>query len=664
MLDRIICLNIKYEASGKEELQMNFFDAGLEDRYQSARKRGFNEVERLEKNDRYPYLRDLDTIIQGTKIVNQTTIGLIDVPLRQVDGTYTKMRGNSFSRSYMPLLPVNSEFASKWSNVYKIQQTEGLRDPIKAYEFLNRIYVIEGNKRVSVLKYLGVFSYPAIVTRLMPQRDENNLKSMIYYASLDFYKLAGYNAIWFSKPEKYQKLAKLIERNKNQFVAENPYKYVAVSLYEKFRELYLAYGGRSLPITTADAFLYFVRINGFNDSTHTEKYRNTVKRYIHTLTALTSDNIDDYIKIDVPDSISTPRRRFTNLNVAFIYPDDATKGWGLSHKKAQDAVQEKYEKQINAKSYFNVSFRSANYSVMQKIIEKNDVIFATSPIYHKNMLRASLQYSKKSLFLCSSFSKFEYVETYYGRCYEQAFILGAVAASVSQRSEFIFLTPRMLPSALMSLNAFALGARMIKADANIRLVTRLSILQTPKEYSELIIEELKNSECDVCYNTEFTSDNLSIFEGMGLHKKSGSKWEKIATPIWNWNEFYETIMEDILSSRFTAVQSILPTKTHRLNYWWGLDTEMLDIEISEDLSDSTKHLVKFLKNGIKYKVAYPFEGPVYDKTGKLRILENESARISDIIEMDWIVEGVTANISDSKLRNYIDIYNGDVDSNL
>ena len=108
---------------------MNFFDTGLDDRYSSARKRALDEVERLEKQDRYPYLRDLDTVTKGAKIVSQATIGLIDVPLRQIVGTYTKMRGNSFSRSYMPLLSPSTEFAHKWQNVYRIQQEEGLRDP-------------------------------------------------------------------------------------------------------------------------------------------------------------------------------------------------------------------------------------------------------------------------------------------------------------------------------------------------------------------------------------------------------------------------------------------------------------------------------------------------------------------------------------------------------
>ncbi len=130
-------------------------------------------------------------------------MGLIDIPLRQVHGTYTKMRGNSFSKSYYPLLSPNTEFAEKWENVYRIQQNEGLRDAIKAYEYMNRIYVIEGNKRVSVLKFSGVFSYPANVTRLLPRKDPDDIKSLVYYSCLEFYKLAGYNAVWFSRPDKY-----------------------------------------------------------------------------------------------------------------------------------------------------------------------------------------------------------------------------------------------------------------------------------------------------------------------------------------------------------------------------------------------------------------------------------------------------------------------------
>ena len=45
---------------------------------------------------------------------------------------------------------------------------EGIRDPIKAYEYMNKFYVEEGNKRVSVLKYFDAVSVPGYVTRILP----------------------------------------------------------------------------------------------------------------------------------------------------------------------------------------------------------------------------------------------------------------------------------------------------------------------------------------------------------------------------------------------------------------------------------------------------------------------------------------------------------------
>ena len=65
----------------------------------------------------------------------------------------------------MPILDEETEFAIKWSNLADAQINEGIRDPIKAFEYMNRYYVLEGNKRVSVLKYYNAVSIPAYVTR-------------------------------------------------------------------------------------------------------------------------------------------------------------------------------------------------------------------------------------------------------------------------------------------------------------------------------------------------------------------------------------------------------------------------------------------------------------------------------------------------------------------
>lgn len=100
-------------------------------------------------------------------------------------------------RTYALLEP-DTEFAGKWSNLCDAHLEEGIHTPIIAYEFLNKFYVQEGNKRVSVLKYFDAVRIAGTVTRLVPERNDS-LENRIYYEFLDFYKLSKVNDVHFSR---------------------------------------------------------------------------------------------------------------------------------------------------------------------------------------------------------------------------------------------------------------------------------------------------------------------------------------------------------------------------------------------------------------------------------------------------------------------------------
>jgi basic membrane protein A len=109
----------------------------------------------------------------------------------------------------MPLLPERSEFGAKWTSLYKYQVEEGIQEPVVAYEFMNQFYVQEGNKRVSVMKYLGAYSIPGSVTRLIPKRTDDK-ENRLYYEFLDFYRISSNCDVWFSKEGSYKKLLELM----------------------------------------------------------------------------------------------------------------------------------------------------------------------------------------------------------------------------------------------------------------------------------------------------------------------------------------------------------------------------------------------------------------------------------------------------------------------
>jgi hypothetical protein len=179
----------------------------------------------------------------------------------------------------MPL--IETEFKDKWSALCDSHLEEGIRDSIKVYEYLNWFYVVEGNKRVSVLKYFGAYSLSARVTRLIPKLDENNEAIRLYYEFLKFNKKTGIYSIWLTKEGSYEELLTLLEKfNPENSYFNNKYKYFEVYVYNTFRKIYLASGGDKLSITTGDALLEYIRIYGIPKKLDEEKLTVRMKEFL------------------------------------------------------------------------------------------------------------------------------------------------------------------------------------------------------------------------------------------------------------------------------------------------------------------------------------------------------------------------------------------------
>ena len=162
-----------------------------EEFYKEALKNGQKEKRHLISQGEYPYLPAMEEMMSKERLNSGIKLGVMQIPIEFIVGTKTKARTNAFAANFMPLLEESSEFAVKWKTLCKEHLEEGIREPIWVYEYMNRFYVEEGNKRVSVLKFFGAISIPAQVIRILPPKGEaSELK--LYYEFLNFYKCTNY----------------------------------------------------------------------------------------------------------------------------------------------------------------------------------------------------------------------------------------------------------------------------------------------------------------------------------------------------------------------------------------------------------------------------------------------------------------------------------------
>jgi basic membrane lipoprotein Med (substrate-binding protein (PBP1-ABC) superfamily) len=617
--------------------------------YEKARKSALKDFRQRTSNDIYPYLQVLDDILSYTDITSEVSLGLIDIPLDQVVGTKTAGRTNAFSGNFMPLLAANTEFAAKWGSLYDIHIDEGIRDPIRAYEFMNRFYVLEGNKRVSILKFCDAVSVPAYVTRLIPAPDDTD-ENKIYYEFLEFYEKTKINYLNFSQIGSYAKITELAGIDADREWTQTEKEYFR-SAYVRFTDNYEKKGGDKFALTLGDAFLVYLDVYGyedFQDKSYSEIQQDISK--IWEDFAFYPQKPEVKLIMDSSDAVEkkTLSKRILPssepLKVAFIHSKTSEdSAWTYGHELGRQHIEQVLGNAIITRSYFQAtSTEDQTQCFEQAIADGNTVIFSTSPRLLGTSIKYAMKYPKLKILNCSLNTSCNHLRTYYGRLYEAKFLIGTIAGIMAGSNHIGYIADYPIHSVIANINAFALGVQMVNPNAKIYL-----------EWSKLKpgVPQQRIKDVDVSFVSDhdmIRADKAST--RFGLYDVEDDGLVNLAVPVWNWGIFYEKIVKSILNGNWN--QEIPHDKNASINYWWGLSSGMIDVICSQKLPSGTSQLIKLLKKEIISGDFNPFSGTIYSQKGLVHshnvYAEDTGAGISvdEIIIMDWLADNVVGSIPD------------------
>lgn len=621
--------------------------------FNDARKLAIKSYNKCANRGESGYLPSLEETLKDTEIVSQVDLGLIEIPLKKIIGTYTHLRSLSFSKNFMPLIEL--EFKEKWASLCKAHINEGIRDPIKVYEYLNWYYVIEGNKRVSVLKFFDAYSISGNVTRLIPKYNEEDRDIRLYYEYLYFNKKTRIYSIWFTKEGSFNKLLELLnETDFEMAVFYDKFKYFEVYIYNTFRKVYLESGGSKLSLSTGDAFLEYIKIYGMPKKLSEDKLAALMKEFMKELVALdsnesmdlsiTSNDIAQKSVISTLTSLVIPKKK---LKVAFAYARTIeTSGWTYSHELGRLHLERAMGDTLTTTYIENVPESTESYNHLKTLAEEgNDIIFTTSPVYLNSTMKCALEYPNIKFFNCSEAHSYRHVSNYYGRTYEPRFLIGLIAGAMTKTNIIGYVATSPTPEMISSINAFALGVKMVNPYAVVKVAwtnewnSRLKFNDAGNKLIKLGADLICNRTLDIPHpvSTEFGVYSMLC----SIDTEKGVPYKYIATPIWNWGIFYEKIVKNILNDTFKTVMDMFGTSSRLVNFWWGIQTGVVDIFYSkEEVPEDTQKLVNLMRKMIISNSYHPFTGPVFDKAHNIRIEYNELASNEQILSMDWFVDNV------------------------
>ena len=581
----------------------------------------------------------LDEVFPDSNSAQQQSVGLMEIPIDLIVGTKTAGRQYALSPSFLPLLDSDTEFGCKWINLCNAHlREEGIREPIRCFEYYGKFYVQEGNKRVSVLRYFEAPTVPAYVTRLMPT-DTDSPRYALYQEFLEFFRIARLYQVQFTTSGSYRKLLVKLEGAQEPWTAA--YRQSFLSSFLRFEE---ALRGQVFlrGLSTADALLVFLRYHPFSAirEMDTDTLKNAVGLLQSDINTLAHPNPVAVSAEPAASEVRDPSRyalfgtRPKHLKIAFVHERDAERStWTKAHETGRAYLDAVFTKQVETRAYFDAVPGKAGEEIMEQAIRDGaNVIFTTTPPLIGATLRVAARHPGVRMLNCSVDMPYPDIRTYYGRVYEGKFITGAIAGAMARDGKIGYVGSYPIYGVPASINAFALGAKMVNPNVQIELAWSC----LPGDF----LGDFRKRGVKIVSNRDIPTPERKYTEyGIFLMDDSGSFWP-LASPVWNWGRLYERIVRSILDDSWYREAD----GARAVNYWWGMSSGVIDVMLDECLPEGVKVLAQALRRELQSGQLSPFDRSFSTQDGRLINAGGGKLSIDEILHMDYLCSCVSGHI--------------------
>ena len=616
---------------------MNRIEASQQ--YEAALRAGQKYYHDALRRSQYPYPLVLDEILDERTIAGRVELGIVNIPSELIIGTKSAGRIAALAGNFMPILPENTEFGAKWIALCSAHLSdEGIRDPIQCFEYLGKFYIVEGNKRASVLMSFGAPAILGYVTRLIPEYSEDH-DIQLYYEFMKFYSLAGVYGVTFRRSGDYLRLLATLGTGEDHIWTDRERKSFTAG-FVHFREAFEKLSTEELKVTPAEALLAWLEVFPFSEIKDL-----TVADLAKKLETIWPD-ILALEKKPALEVITSPDEKekgvfsrllsFTHpdhVNAAFIYAyPPETSVWSRAHDHGREYLEQALGTRVTATVYpaYDRDFDSA----MEQAVEDGaQVIFATTPPMIDACRRVAGAHKNVKVLNCAFSRPYAGVRMYYSRIYECKFITGAIAGAMTENDLVGYISNYPIIGDPANVNAFALGVQMTNPRAKVMLKWSCLPGDPIQELVKAGVEVISNRDATNPKNTHW-----ALEWGTYRLAKDGTM-TPLAVPCWDWGHFYEQVVKSILNGSWATLNG-----ERSVNYWWGLSSGVVGIQFSELLPPGVESLARMLEGGIRDGFVHPFRTKITDQNGVLRNDGAEDFSSAALMDMDWLCSNVEGRI--------------------
>ncbi len=333
------------------------------------------------------------------------------------------------------------------------------------------------------------------------------------------------------------------------------------------------------------------------------------------------------------------------LKVGFVYASSVGDfGWTYAHDLGRREMEANLKGKVETTFVENVSESvDAPRVIRQLALDGNKLIFMTSLGYMNSTLKVASSFPKVA-FEQLGYKKATNVGTYLGRFEESRYLTGIIAGKMTKSNIIGFIAASPTPEVIREIGAFTQGIRLTNSLAKVRVIWVKSLYNPVKEREAA--QKLVSLGADILAQQTDSAAIVQLAEEKGIyafaHNTDMSKFGQkthLTSAINQWGKFYIEKALAVMNGTWKSEE-----------VWQGIAQGFVDISpMNPIIPQDVQKLVNDKRDGIIKGTAHPFDGPVKDQKGVIRVPKGQVLDDKEQLGMDWYVEGVEVVISKSKI---------------
>lgn len=311
-------------------------------------------------------------------------------------------------------------------------------------------------------------------------------------------------------------------------------------------------------------------------------------------------------------------------------------GWSYQHDRGRQDLEAHFGDAVTTRFLESVSEGADAERAIERFARQGcDIIFTTSFGFMDATNTVAERFPEVKFEHATGYRRdHPNVSTYDSRFYEGRYILGQIAASVSETGTAGYIASFPIPEVVQGINSFMLGAQSVDPDFSLRIVWVNTWFDPGRESDAA--RALIDQGVDVLSQHTDSTAAMQVAQDRGIHAfgQASDMIEfgpdaQLTSIIDEWGPYY-----------IERVQAVMDGTWEQSAVWDGLAEGHVVMADYANMPDDVAETARETEERIRSGEFHPFTGPITRQDGSEWLAEGDVATDEDLSSMNFYVEGI------------------------